>query len=117
MRDLHGIARIMICQNGTETGHLEQGCEPGVSRTLLCSILKLFQPKHVANIPFRHQGTMSGSRNEHNMSPLKFLSSGCHLAVNLLPAGRGFGGKIKKCLYKVKKFLCLDAAVNTVNPD
>ena len=55
---------------GTETGHLEQGCEIGVSRTLLCSILKLFRPKHVTNIPFRHQGTMSGSRNEHNMSPL-----------------------------------------------
>ena len=56
---------------GTETGRLEEGCETGVSRTLLCSILKLFRPKHVTNIPFRHQGTMSGSRNEHNMSPLR----------------------------------------------
>ena len=34
-----------------------------------------FQPKHVTDIPFRHQGTMSSNRNDHNMGPLKLQAS------------------------------------------
>lgn len=36
----------------------EPGCEIGVFTVRMCLLLWFFQPKHVVNFSFRHQGTV-----------------------------------------------------------
>ena len=66
----YAVAHWHLKGKGTQTGHLEQGCELVFQEPCRAQSFCFLWLKLVTKITFRHQGTMSRSSNEHDMGPL-----------------------------------------------